>query len=533
MIKDQAIIDFMSQTAWALDQRVLRSLLHVVHRHSLGIKLSEDEIRQVTTERRELVDHPIYGHDPKLLEASPGVLRVLDGVGIIPIEGLVTKLAGSVNGSSQPRGTATNVLRKSLKMALADDDVHTIMLYVDSPGGSVPGTSDLARQIRAARARKPVVAFVDGMMASGAYWLGSQADEVVTNDTGHVGSIGVYTVLDDWHAFFEEHGVERHIIKAGKFKGMGIPGVKVTEGELEVLQREINHIYDRFVDAVATGRQMEAKDVLKIADGTVRTGESARAVGLVDRVETFDNLMGEITSSRGESVRRRDVETEPDEAETDEPAATSEEANVATKTKAAPDGGEAVSAGFDLDAHSAEETATYLREHHEDVVVIFHAEERERIAYIEDRCLEFQAELKTKLIKDGSNKAAIDKAIVDDIRDNHAERIGALETIRARSAGQAQAGDGSGLELVTPEEEFDEGAAGKAKVIVNGKTVKLTDKGHIDYTQLKGDEAIEEAAKQEFELLDKSHQQAIGGVENLVSLRKEEAREREWAEEHS
>ena len=527
-MKDQAIIAFMSQTAWALDERMLRSLMHVVHRHSMGQKLTDEELRQITTERRETVDHPIYGADPRLLEANPGVLRVLDGVGIIPIEGLMAKLAGSVNGSSQPRGTAMNVVRRSLKLALADDDVHTILLYVDSPGGTVPGISDVAKQIRAARTRKPVVAFVDGMMASAAYWLGSQADEVVANDTGHVGSIGVYTILDDWHAFFEEHGVERHLVKAGKFKGTGVPGLKITKEELEPIQREIDHIYDTFVQAVAGGRKLDVSAVLKLADGTVRTGESARVAGLVDRVKTFDDLMGELTSSRGASVARRDIEPEPDsdEAEEDDAAETHrKEPKMAKKTTPVES---EVADLFDITSCSAEEFADYLREHEADVVALLRVDERKRIAYIDDRCLDFQEDLKATLIKDGSDEAAVDRAIVSDIRDNHAERIGAIEKSRANAAGQDVGGDGSGM-IVDPE-EFDERTT--AKVTVAGKTVKLTKGGHIDYTQLDGDEAIEEAAKQEFKLLDKAHQKAIGGEKNLVALRKEEAREREWAEEH-
>ncbi|KKK95489.1 hypothetical protein LCGC14_2672290, partial [marine sediment metagenome] len=117
-------------------------------------------------------------------------IEVMDGVAVLAVQGVVAKrmnLFTEISG-----GTSTQLLAQDFQAALDDPTVHSILLDIDSPGGDVDGTLEMARLIREARGRKPILALGDGTMASAAYWIGSAADRVfITGETTQVGSIGV------------------------------------------------------------------------------------------------------------------------------------------------------------------------------------------------------------------------------------------------------------------------------------------------------------------------------------------------------
>jgi ClpP class serine protease len=142
--------------------------------------------------------------------------QVQDSIAIIPIFGSLLKRANLMTSISG--GTSMQILEREIAKALSDDDVEGILLNVDSPGGTVDGTKQLADFIYNNRGTKPIVAFTDGMMCSAAYWIASAADCRIAYDTSLVGSIGVATVHYDRSGADEKDGVKRTIITAGKFK---------------------------------------------------------------------------------------------------------------------------------------------------------------------------------------------------------------------------------------------------------------------------------------------------------------------------
>lgn len=229
------------------------------------------------------------------LNNSRQPVMVENGVAVISIEGVIAKRANLMMKISG--GTSTQVAGDQFAQAMADDQVRAIVLFIDSPGGTVDGTQALSDQIFAARGKKPIYAITDGVMCSAAYWIGSAADEVyVTGDTTQVGSIGVISTHVDQSMAEAQRGVKVTEIKAGKYKGTGSPHAPLGAGET-VMQDAVDHLYEVFVNAVARNRGIDVETVQQdMADGRVFFGQKAIDAGLVDGVSTLDQLIAQAAS---------------------------------------------------------------------------------------------------------------------------------------------------------------------------------------------------------------------------------------------
>jgi signal peptide peptidase SppA len=180
--------------------------------------------------------------------------------------------------------------------------VKAVVLDIDSPGGSVPGTEELATEIRRIRGgEKPIIAQVNALAASAAYWVASSADEIVVTPSGRAGSIGVYTAHDDVSAALEKRGIKRTYISAGKHKVEGNETEPLGKDALAHIQEGVNRSYNRFVSAVAEGR---GTTVGKVEDGfgqgRVFFAEALMDRGMVDRIATLE-----------ETLERFGAETQP------------------------------------------------------------------------------------------------------------------------------------------------------------------------------------------------------------------------------
>lgn len=209
---------------------------------------------------------------------------VRDGVAVIPIHGVTGK---RMNMFSQISGGAsTQLIERDVKNALADSKVNSILLHIDSPGGTVDGTQNLASVIREARTQKPVMTFADGTMASAAYWLGSAADEIVAaSDTTQVGSIGVVVTHKDYSKAEEIEGVKTTEITAGKYKRIVSSFRPLTEEGADYLQSQANQIHGIMIDAIAEHRGKDPEMVREMmADGREFFAKEAKKRGLIDHV---------------------------------------------------------------------------------------------------------------------------------------------------------------------------------------------------------------------------------------------------------
>lgn len=199
---------------------------------------------------------------------------VVGGVGIIPVSGVIGK---GLSPLEKMMG-AVDVEDISEAIDAFEDapDVQKIAFHVSSPGGTVTGVEELA--VKVAGMSKPTMAYTDSEMASAAYWIASQADQVVASPSSTVGSVGVYLVVPDLSKAYEQMGVEMKVIKAGKFKAAGLEGTTLTEEQVANLQEGVNEIHEDFKSAVRAVRtRVKDEDM----EGQVFSGRQAAAKGLV------------------------------------------------------------------------------------------------------------------------------------------------------------------------------------------------------------------------------------------------------------
>ena len=268
---------------WAIVPEKLREIRAVYETHMKGEKIDIEGLEakfDLSFQSGQSAGDDLYSTD--------------NGVAVINIEGVITKklnLFCCLFG-----GTSTELVGEAIKAAIADPEVDSILLYVDSPGGSVDGTAELAELIYSLRGEKPITAFTDGMMASAAYWIGSAADEIyISGDTVDVGSIGVIATHLDVSKALDDIGFNFTLIQAGRYKTVGSPYKPLSEGDHSVIQSEVDYIYAAFVRAVAKHRGASEADVLSdMADGRIFIGNQAVKAGLVDNVSTFDALIADL-----------------------------------------------------------------------------------------------------------------------------------------------------------------------------------------------------------------------------------------------
>jgi len=228
--------------------------------------------------------------------------RVENGVAIIDAIGVIGKRMNLLTKISG--GVSTEIMGKDILRALDDPDVKAIVLNIDSPGGTVDGTQELANLIFENRGRKPMVSFTDGMIASAAYWIASAADAIyISGDTNQIGSIGVIAVHQDISKFEENMGVKTTEIIAGKYKAVGSEHKPLSPEDRATIQEKIDYLYSVCVKDVAMNRGVSIDTVLKdMADGRIFVGNQSLDAGLVDGVSTLTDLIN--TLSGGDPVKR-------------------------------------------------------------------------------------------------------------------------------------------------------------------------------------------------------------------------------------
>jgi len=176
---------------------------------------------------------------------------IQDGVAILPIEGVIAKrmnLFSSISG-----GSSSELIARDLRDIMNDPVAHSVILLIDSPGGTVDGTQLLADVV--AGAEKPIVALASGTMASAAYWIGSAAKAVYIEDgTTAVGSIGVVATHTDVSKAEEARGVKTTEIFAGQYKRIASNYAPLSKEGRQTMQDQVDYIYSLFVSAVAKHR---------------------------------------------------------------------------------------------------------------------------------------------------------------------------------------------------------------------------------------------------------------------------------------
>ncbi|MBN9020719.1 MAG: S49 family peptidase, partial [Rhizobiales bacterium] len=242
----------------------------------LGIGPGIDATRFVGSARRE--------------SGRSALTRAANGVAIVPV--LDTLVNRGAWLDSRSGLTSYEGIGAQIRDAGADSEVHAILLDVSSPGGEAAGMSGVADLIRAVRQTKPVVAFVNDMAASAAYGIASAADEIVVSPTSILGSIGVVMIHADRSGELAAQGIRPTLIFAGSHKVDGNPFEPLSDAVRADLQASVDAHYDQFVGLVAAGRgDRLTTDGARSTEARTFIGTNAVALGLADRIATFDEVL--------------------------------------------------------------------------------------------------------------------------------------------------------------------------------------------------------------------------------------------------
>jgi signal peptide peptidase SppA len=223
-------------------------------------------------------------------------------IAVIPIYGILAQ-RGSF-WSMFFGGASCEGITAQLRQAVNDPTVKAIVLDVDSPGGDVAGITELAGEIFQARKAKTITAVANSMCASGAYWLASQATELLVSPSSNTGSIGVYMMHEEYSKALENAGIKDTIIKFGENKAEGNDSEPLTAEALEHFQSLVDSTGQDFEKAVARGRKVTQDEVhKKFGQGRTFDARTAVKLGMADRVGTFDDALAKHGAARAPLTR--------------------------------------------------------------------------------------------------------------------------------------------------------------------------------------------------------------------------------------
>lgn len=291
------VSEFLS-TPWALMPERLQAFSSIVSRWAQGGKPSDEVMAGIATAR-----------ETRAARAQHNVRSGAGAIAVLPLYGVITQRGNMVEDVSGPGSVSTQLFGSALRDALNDDTVSSILIDIDSPGGSVYGVSELADLIYKSRGQKPVVAIADSLAASAAYWLGCAASEFYITPGGEVGSIGVWQAHFDYSEAYAEAGVAPTLISAGKFKVEGNPYQPLDEEAKAFMQSRVDDYYNAFTKTVSRGRGVSIAQVRDgMGQGRVLGASAALEQKMVDGITTFDDLVKKMQKDtralRGASTNR-------------------------------------------------------------------------------------------------------------------------------------------------------------------------------------------------------------------------------------
>jgi len=207
-----------------------------------------------------------------------------------------------MEGPIGPRLKAADYV-KLFRQIEENDHVRAVVLDIDSPGGSATGSNYLYLAVRSLAKKKPVVAFIRGVGASGAYMLACPATRIVAIPSAIIGSIGVISMRPLVYEAMERLGLKMNITKSDRLKDMGSMFREPTPEEKQKEQSLVDDLYDQFLDAVAEGRGMDKAKVKELATGEIFTARMCTERGLVDELGDLERAI-DLAAEMGNAPRK-------------------------------------------------------------------------------------------------------------------------------------------------------------------------------------------------------------------------------------
>ena len=204
---------------------------------------------------------------------------------VIPITGPIIKY------TEECGQVGTETIARWIREADSNPNISAIILKIDSGGGEGYATMNISATIKAAT--KPVVAFIDGMAASAAYWIASACQEIyMAYETDAAGSIGTYVTIPDWKAYYASEGLPIHEVYASASTDKNADFKAALEGKYDgLIKNYIDPFNESFKNAVAENRGDKIKNIEAATTGKMFSGKEAVKVGLVDGIKTFNETL--------------------------------------------------------------------------------------------------------------------------------------------------------------------------------------------------------------------------------------------------
>lgn len=272
---------FLEQQVWAIYQPALEAMLETVSPigrtiESYGRKWMGGNVSRIESQ-----------------SGDPPTTKYIGSVAVLPICGVLQAKPNII--TRYFGGCSTEILERDFKAAIANDQVKSIVLYCDTPGGSALGNEEAARTMEGARGQKPIVAFVRGMCASAGYYLASAAERIIASPSSLIGSVGTILVHAEYAKALEEFGLGVTVLTYGDKKGHGNQFEKLSPAAKQTLQQLVDGYGKQFTEAVARQRGVKPEVVReRFGGGQVFLAEECRTRGLVDAVADWETVLAEL-----------------------------------------------------------------------------------------------------------------------------------------------------------------------------------------------------------------------------------------------
>lgn len=232
----------------------------------------------------------------ELAASERATIAVLPIQGVIAGDALKNMRAGGLFDSNSANTVAwVRQTLSDIRKKLKKENITTLVLYIDSPGGTVTASDEIYHLLREWKRNTGVrvVAYVHGIAASGGYYIAQAADEIVADETSITGSIGVILSGLNYVELAKRIGVKNEPIKSGKLKDMGSPFRAMTSEEQKILQDLVNDSYEKFLSVIAEGRneKLTKVEIRNFADGRIFSAKQAKAAKLIDDTAPFDDFL--------------------------------------------------------------------------------------------------------------------------------------------------------------------------------------------------------------------------------------------------
>jgi len=267
------------ETPWLMTPEALSVICAIMDERINNGKLSDDELAI-----------RLRGVEMRAPDENEHRIKRIGSTSVVSLQG---PLFGKANMLTEMSGaTSLEMFASDLKTALNDDSVSSVIIDIDSPGGTSEMVKEVGQVVMEGREQKPIYAFANSMAGSAAYWIGSQATEMFANHSGLVGSVGAYTVHEDYSVADAQQGHKFTFISAGKYKTEGNEHEPLSAEGNAYRQEVIDDLYQDFVNHVAAGRGVSTDEVeANYGQGRVVPSTKALENGMIDGISTLSQLV--------------------------------------------------------------------------------------------------------------------------------------------------------------------------------------------------------------------------------------------------